>query len=57
MAELHVENLRTWRNDAFAQRTFDAQELDDLEQQLTAIALGHTCARPVSLGLGELVLG
>jgi len=57
MAELHVENLRTWRSDAFALCTFDPKELDDLEQQLAAIVAGNTRALPVSLGLGELVLG
>lgn len=57
MAELHVENLRTWRGDAFAARSFDPHELDDLEQQFSAIVAGSTRALPVSLGLGELVLG
>jgi trans-aconitate 2-methyltransferase len=56
MAELHVQNLQTWRNDAFAQRAFDAGELDELERRLLAISRGEERAEPVSLGLGELVL-
>lgn len=56
MAELHVQNLRTWRQDPFASRSFDAAELDELEQQLAAIAAGKLAALPVELGLGELVL-
>lgn len=56
MAELHVQNLRTWRHDPFAARAFDAQELDALEADLSAIAAGKLHALPVELGLGELVL-
>ena len=56
MAELHVQNLRTWRHDPFAARAFDAEELDALELQLEAIAAGSLGAGPVELGLGELVL-
>lgn len=56
MAELHVQNLRTWRKDPFASRAFDAAELDELETQLAALAEGRISAAPVELGLGELVL-
>jgi SAM-dependent methyltransferase len=56
MAELHVQNLRTWRNDPFAARAFDAAELDELETELAAIAEGRVNAGPVELGLGELAL-
>lgn len=56
MAELHVQNLRTWRKDPFAARAFDAAELDELETQLAAIAEGRISPRPSELGLGELVL-
>lgn len=56
MAELHVQNLRTWRNDPFASRAFDARELDGLEAELEAIASGRTSVAPSELGLGELVL-
>ena len=38
MAELHLANLRTWRNDEYARRTFDAGELADLETSLEQIA-------------------
>jgi SAM-dependent methyltransferase len=56
MAELHVQNLRTWRTDAFASRAFDEQELNDLERQLAALAAGSVPAAPVEIGFGELVL-
>jgi hypothetical protein len=56
LAELHVQNLRTWRSDAFASRAFDAQELNELERQLAALAAGGVPAAPVEIGFGELVL-
>lgn len=56
MAELHVQNLRTWRTDPFASRAFDAAELNDLERQLVALADGTQPAAPVEIGFGELVL-
>ena len=56
MAELHVQNLRTWRSDAFASRAFDAAELNNLERQLAALADGSILATPVEIGFGELVL-
>jgi SAM-dependent methyltransferase len=56
MAELHVQNLRTWRKDPFATRAFEAAELDQLETELAAIAEGRISAAPSELGLGELVL-
>ena len=56
MAELHLQNLRTWRADAFAQRAFDTAELDELERRLQALVDGDEHAPPVEIGLGELVL-
>src|SRR5262249_9082545 len=47
MAELHVANLRTWRNDPFARARFDARELDELAAALEALALGRDTAPPV----------
>lgn len=47
MAELHVANLRTWRNDPFARDTFDPQELDALDAALDALATGREAAPPV----------
>ena len=38
MASLHVSNLRTWRQDEYAARTFDADELDSLDASLQQIA-------------------
>jgi len=40
MAELHVANLRTWREDPYARRAFDAVTLDRIEASLTRIAGG-----------------
>jgi trans-aconitate 2-methyltransferase len=56
MAALHSSNIATWKADAFAQSAFDAEELNQLEAQLSAIASGAERAAPVQLGLGELVL-
>ena len=56
MAELHLDNLRTWRADAFAQRAFDPAEIADLETRLAAVVSGVESAGPVTVGLGELVL-
>jgi ubiquinone/menaquinone biosynthesis C-methylase UbiE len=38
MASLHVANLRTWRHDEYAMRTFEADELDALEASLERIS-------------------
>jgi len=40
MSQLHAANLRTWRRDDFARRTFDHDEVRDLERDLDAIASG-----------------
>jgi SAM-dependent methyltransferase len=47
MAELHVANLRTWRNDPFARDHFDPHELDELDAALDALAAGRDTAPPV----------
>jgi trans-aconitate methyltransferase len=56
MAKIHLQNLRTWRTDPFAEHSFDRSELDGLEQGLDAIAEGASVAQAVAIGLGELVL-
>jgi hypothetical protein len=38
MAALHAANLKTWRHDEYATRTFDAGELNSLEASLEEIA-------------------
>jgi len=38
MAELHVANLRTWRNDDYARSAFDPAAVDALEASLEAVA-------------------
>ncbi len=40
MASLHLANLRTWRHDEYAARSFDAGELDSLEASLERISTG-----------------
>jgi trans-aconitate 2-methyltransferase len=47
MAELHLANLRTWRNDPFARESFDPRELDALDTALDALASGRDAAPPV----------
>lgn len=55
MAALHVLNLRTWRGDGYARAAFDPEELDALDDALSAIAHGAP-AEPIEQGFGELVL-
>ena len=40
MAELHLANLRTWRHDEYALRSFDPEEIDSLEASLDRVASG-----------------
>ena len=40
MAALHLANIRTWRNDAYASRAFDPEETNRLEASLQRIADG-----------------
>ncbi len=40
MAELHLANLRTWREQEYARRSFDGRDLDRLEIALERIASG-----------------
>jgi SAM-dependent methyltransferase len=56
MARLHLLNLRTWSHDPFAQASYDAAELADLDAALAQIASGEISAAPVSLGMGQVVL-
>jgi trans-aconitate 2-methyltransferase len=41
MAELHLANIRTWRQDAHARRALDAREIDRLDASLERIAKGE----------------
>jgi len=41
MAELHLANLRTWRADEYARRSFDRRELDELQTTLERIVAGE----------------
>jgi SAM-dependent methyltransferase len=41
MAELHLANLRTWRDDEYARQAFDSDELAVLETSLERIASGR----------------
>lgn len=40
MAELHLANLRTWRNDEYARHVFDPREIDSLEKSMDRIVNG-----------------
>jgi trans-aconitate 2-methyltransferase len=55
MAELHLANLRTWRHDPFAARTFDPRELDELDAGLAAIVDGRDLAPPVDNPARQIV--
>ncbi len=48
MAELHLANLMTWREDEHARRTFDRLELDGLQATLERIVAGLEPAGAVS---------
>ena len=41
MAQLHLANLRTWRDDEYARRAFDSDEIAALEASLERIASGR----------------
>lgn len=56
MARLHLMNLMTWQDDAFARQHFDAAELSELSAALERVARGEEASSPVETALGELVL-
>lgn len=47
MCELHVANLRTWRDDDYARQAFDRVELEALEGTLAGIVAGTEAAGSV----------
>lgn len=55
MAELHLANLRTWRGDAYASRSFDRAELDELDRSLERIVTGAEPAGVVSNVVRQVV--
>jgi trans-aconitate 2-methyltransferase len=55
MAELHLANLQTWRNDDHARQAFDPAELDGLEASLARIVAGAEPAGPVSNLVRQIV--
>jgi trans-aconitate 2-methyltransferase len=55
MATLHVLNLRSWREDRFAARAFDPDELDALDAALVGIAHGGP-SEPIEQDLAEVVV-
>ncbi len=55
MAELHLANLRTWRGDEYARRSFDRAELDELDAALERIAAGAEPAGVVSNVVRQIV--
>jgi SAM-dependent methyltransferase len=56
MARLHAMNLRTWAQDPFAMRAFDARELAAMTEAFDAIADGVRSAAPVTCFMGQAVL-
>ncbi len=55
MAELHLANLRTWRGDEYASRSFDRVELDELEATLERIVARVEPASVVSNVIRQIV--
>jgi SAM-dependent methyltransferase len=55
MAELHLPNLRTWRADEHARRSFDPCELDALEGTLERIVAGSERAGTVRNVVRQIV--
>jgi hypothetical protein len=55
MAELHLANLRTWRQDEHARREFDRAELDGLELTLERIVSGAEPAGVVTNVVRQVV--
>lgn len=55
MAELHLANLRTWREDEYASRSFDRAELDGLDAALARIVAGAEPAGEVSNVVRQIV--
>jgi hypothetical protein len=56
MARLHAMNLRTWAQDPFAIRAFDARELAATTEAFDAVAGGVRSAAPVTCIMGQAVL-
>jgi hypothetical protein len=54
MAKLHVENLRTWKNDPFAVTHLDPEDVTKVEERLDAIAEGRDEASVVA-AMGQMV--
>jgi trans-aconitate 2-methyltransferase len=55
LAELHLTNLRTWRNDEFACRSFDPGEIDLIAGSLERIASGVENAGVVANATRQIV--
>lgn len=54
MAKLHVENIRTWKNDSFAVSHLDPDDVASVEERLEAIAEGRDEASVVA-AMGQMV--
>jgi trans-aconitate 2-methyltransferase len=55
MAELHLANIRNWRHDEFASRSFDPGEIDALETSLQNVASGDDNSGVVSNRARQIV--
>ena len=55
MSKLHLANLRHWRHDGYALRTFDPAEIDALAKSLEQIAEGSNRGQVVVNGVRQIV--
>lgn len=56
MAELHLANLRTWRQDKYDSSAFDRNEIAALEVSLACIAQGEDEARVVVNAARQIIV-
>jgi trans-aconitate 2-methyltransferase len=55
LAELHLANLRTWRRDEFASRSFEPREIDSIEGSLERIVSGTEDAGLVTNAARQII--
>ena len=55
MAELHLSNLRTWRDNEYAKQAFDPAEIDELDRSLAEIASGKKTAGVVMNAARQII--
>lgn len=55
MVELHLSNLRTWRDNEYAKQAFDPAEIDELDRSLAEIASGKKTAGVVMNAARQII--